>query len=150
MFSEREIVHLRDVHDLVQFGLRALVAVGAYLALFAAAGARWWRGAYGVRLARHVRGGALLALAVLFGLAASVAVAFDQLFVLFHVVSFPNDFWLLDPSRHYLINLFSQQFFLDTTLLVAGMTTAEALALLAATSAYLWWRAKGGPADRPR
>ncbi len=148
LFSEREIVHLRDIHDLVQFGLRALAALAGYFVVFAALGSRWWRGRYWPTLAWHVRLGALLTLGVLVALGLLAVFAFQQLFLVFHLVSFPNDFWLLDPQQHYLINLFSQRFALDTTLWVVGMTAGEALLLALAASSVVWWRADRGAADR--
>ena len=38
---------------------------------------------------------------------------FDRLFLQFHLLSFSNDLWLLDPSRDYLIMLFPQGFWYD-------------------------------------
>ncbi len=128
MLDERETVHLWDVHYLLQFGVRAWAAAVSVLLLAVFWGARLWpsfrRGLGGALLA-----GASLTLALLALVAVVSLVAFDQLFILFHEISFRNDFWLLDPTRHYLINLFDQQFFMDTTLLAALMTAAEALLL---------------------
>jgi integral membrane protein (TIGR01906 family) len=144
MFSERELVHMRDVHDLVSRGLVIAGLVGAYFVAFAVLGRRWWQGHYAVSLSRYVRRGAILTLALLLGVAGLTVVAFDQLFWVFHVVSFPNDYWLMDPRQHYLINLFSQQFFLDTTLVVAGMTAVEAVVLLAVATGVIWWGTHNG------
>jgi integral membrane protein (TIGR01906 family) len=138
MFTERELVHMQDVHDLVARGLVAAAALLGYFILFAAAGRAWWRKRFVSTLAKHVQWGAGLTLAVLLLVAGLTLVNFDDLFWAFHVVSFPNDFWLLDPSQHYLINLFSQDFFLLTTLMVAGMTALQALVLLAVASAVKW------------
>mgnify|MGYP005850811163 CR=1 FL=1 len=148
LFTEREIVHLQDVHHLVQFGVRSLAAIGFYILAFAAAGLSWWRGRYWRTLAGHVRLGAVLTLGLLVALAMASLLAFDRLFWLFHQVSFPNDFWLLDPTKHYLINLFSQQFALDTVLLVALAAAVEALLLTVIASLVIRWSAGYGPAGR--
>ncbi len=148
LFSEREVVHLHDIHNLVQFGLRVLAVLAGYFVVFAGVGVRWWRGHYVQGLAWHVRLGALLTLGILVVLGLLAVFAFEQLFLVFHVVSFPNDFWLLDPQQHYLINMFSQRFALDTTLLVVGRTAGEALLLALAAGSVVWWRTNRGAADR--
>lgn len=148
LFSEREIVHLRDIYDLVQFGLRALAGIGLFLVAFTLAGIAWWRGCYWRTLAGHARAGAVLTLGLLALLAAGSLLAFDRLFWLFHEISFRNDFWLLDPNQHYLINLFSQQFALDTVLLVAVATAVEALSLAVVASLVIRWSTGNGPAGR--
>ena len=38
---------------------------------------------------------------------------FDDLFLNFHLISFNNDLWLLNPETDNLIKLFPQQFFYD-------------------------------------
>lgn len=43
----------------------------------------------------------------------SGSIFFDQLFYLFHKISFANNFWLLDPDTDFLVVIFSQQIFLD-------------------------------------
>jgi len=62
-----------------------------------------------------------LALGTLFG--------FEQLFVLFHLLSFTNEFWILDPRKDYLIMLFPGGFFYDVALLSFGAVIAESLIL---------------------
>ncbi|MHB1006987.1 MAG: lipoprotein intramolecular transacylase Lit [Chloroflexota bacterium] len=150
LFVEREIVHLRDVYNLVHFGLNALAAIFGYFVLFALAGMAWWRGRYWRSLAGYVLRGALLTLGVLVVVAFGVLFAFDQLFWMFHVVSFPNDFWILDPRQSYLLNLFAQNFFEDTTLGVAIATAVEAVTLALVSGVVIWWRANHGPAAREK
>ena len=56
-------------------------------------------------------------------------VAFDQLFLLFHQVSFANDFWQLDPRRDFLVMMFPEGFWLDATFFVAYLTIGGAAVL---------------------
>ena len=83
-------------------------------------------------------GGLTVGLLVLFGLVASVG--FDALFLLFHRVSFANDFWQLDPRTDYLVLLFPQGFWFDATMWVALRALAGGLILAVAGSSYLFWR----------
>ena len=127
LFSDREVAHMRDVHGLVQGFFRwqaaTLVAVGVYVAGGFALRGRAFAGELGWAL---FWGGALtLGLFVVF--AAGVTVGFSRLFLLFHLVGFSNQLWVLDPSRDYLVMLFPAGFWFD-----AALAVAVATALLAA------------------
>jgi integral membrane protein (TIGR01906 family) len=52
---------------------------------------------------------------------------FERLFILFHLVSFTNEYWILDPARDYLIRLFPGGFFYDAALFGFGAIMLEAL-----------------------
>jgi integral membrane protein (TIGR01906 family) len=54
---------------------------------------------------------------------------FNQLFWQFHVISFANEFWLLDPTTDYLKMLFPQGFFYDTVLFCTLGTAGLAIVL---------------------
>ena len=62
---------------------------------------------------------------------------FDRLFRQFHVLSFANDFWMLDPSRDYLIMLFPGGFWFDVTLFVTLCTALGAVVLGGVGVVYL-------------
>ena len=54
---------------------------------------------------------------------------FNWLFTQFHLLSFSNDFWLLDPATDYLIMLFPEGFWYDTFLFCALAIAAGAVIL---------------------
>ena len=56
---------------------------------------------------------------------------FEDVFYAFHVVSFSNDLWQLDPNRDYLIAMFPENFFYDATMWVAGLPVAQSVLLVA-------------------
>jgi len=62
---------------------------------------------------------------------------FDRLFLQFHVISFSNELWVLDPARDYLIMLFPQGFWYDATLFCTLGTAAGAILLGLAGGGYL-------------
>jgi len=137
LFTPREVIHMRDVKGLVGGIVRvqqvAIIVVAAYVVLrLAIEGRRGWRG-----LARLTRASMLgtLAVAVAFGISAFVG--FDDLFTRFHEISFSNDLWQLDPSRDHLVQMFPQDFWLVSTVLLAGMTVVEVLTLLALSWGFL-------------
>ncbi len=71
-----------------------------------------------------MKGGWLTFSLVLF-VAVLALVGFDRLFLYFHLVSFSNDLWILDPRRDYLIAMFPQGFFFDCTAVIAVLTLLE-------------------------
>ncbi len=148
LFNTREVLHMKDVKGLVQGVYTVQLLTGLYIAAFVAAGlALAWR-SFPVQLARYVAyGGALtVGLVALAGVASLVG--FEDVFYAFHVVSFTNDLWQLDPSRDYLIAMFPQNFFLDATMWIVGLTIAQA-AVLASPEALLRWRPRRLAAERP-
>ncbi len=78
---------------------------------------RYWPGA--------LVGGGSLTLALMLALGLWALVDFGQLLLQFHLLSFANEFWQLDPTHDYLIMLFPEGFFYDATLICAGATPPE-------------------------
>ena len=137
LFNYREVIHMADVKDLIWL----VYGAGALSLLFIAGVAAFGFGTIGRAFVKAFcrrilwGAGATLGLAALVGLISLVA--FDQLFLLFHQVSFANDFWQLDPRRDYLVMMFPQGFWLDATFFVAYLTVGGAALLGVAAGAYL-------------
>lgn len=144
LFNEKEIHHMYDVKRLLWGVYGAFAVSAACLAGLTAAGFALQRGAYARTLARRALwgGGLTVGLLVAFGLLS--VVAFDALFLLFHKVSFANDFWQLDPRTDYLVLLFPQGFWFDATMWAAVRALAGGALLAAAGGGYLAWRRSGG------
>jgi len=83
---------------------------------------RYWR-----QLAWGVVGGGSITLALVLALGLGTLLGFDQLFLQFHLISFTNPFWQLDPTRDYLIMFFPQGFWYDATLFCALATAFGAV-----------------------
>ena len=146
LYSERETSHLHDVKNLFHTVFRAQEASLAFALVYVVGLFVWADKASPRMLARAVLGASLITLALLAAAAVGVLVGFDALWTRFHLLAFTNDLWKLDPDTDHLIQMFPEDFWLDATLLVAGLTAVEALALLAASTAYLrlrlrWWMA---------
>jgi len=146
LYNERETSHLHDVKNLFRTVFRAQEASLAF-ALVYVVGLFVWASEASLRfLARTVLASSLFTLALLGLVAIGSLVGFNDLWTRFHMLAFTNDLWKLDPNTDHLIQMFPEDFWLDATLLVAGLTAVEALALLAASAAYLrlplrWWMA---------
>ena len=137
VFNEREVAHLRDVKALFRLGYRVLAGTFAYALAFAAAALFWWRD--GRRLGWGLLGGGALTLILMLALGLLVLFDFEGFFLQFHLLSFANDFWLLDPSRDYLIMLFPEGFWYDVTVYCAIATATGAVVL----GGIGWWLKKG-------
>ena len=144
LYNDREVAHMRDVKGLVRGVYLVHLLAGAYLASFAVVGLAIGRRRFLPLLGRSAGlGGALtVALVLLVGLASLAG--FDRLFLAFHLVSFSNDLWQLDPSRDYLIAMFPQGFFSDATMWIALSTIGEAL-VLALVPLAVWRRPSLSP-----
>ena len=127
LFSDREVLHMKDVKTLVEWVYR--VQILSLISLIAAILAGFF-----TNNPRHLMlslrmigfsGGFTLVLFVL--VAMGVAISFDKLFLLFHLISFRNDLWMLDPTQDYLIAMFPQGFFFTATILIASLTLLEAI-----------------------
>lgn len=129
LFNNREILHMKDVKGLVQGVYTVQALTGLYLAAFVIAGlALDWR-AFPGRLVRYLEYGGFLTIGLVVFAGAASVVGFEQVFYAFHVISFTNDLWQLDPSRDYLIAIFPEGFFFDATMWIAGLTIAQAVIL---------------------
>ena len=74
---------------------------------------------------------AVLTLVLPILLGASCAIAWDQIFVLFHKISFGNDLWLFDPAVDPVINVLPDQFFLHEALAIFGLVITGGVICLA-------------------
>lgn len=128
LFNQREIDHMRDVKQLfilargaqLAAGMICLVVMG--LLLVAAGMLGRWAVASGL-----VWGGGIT-LGLLTAAVAGVLLDFNSLFVRFHLLSFSNDLWQLDPRTDYLVIMFPLGFWMEATLLVVALTALGAVA----------------------
>jgi integral membrane protein (TIGR01906 family) len=81
------------------------------------------------RLAKGLLFGGGLTLFLMAALGIMIAVNFNWFFVEFHLLSFSNDFWQLNPATDYLLMMFPDGFWFDTTLFIALGTGGMALIL---------------------
>ena len=133
LFNEREVQHLKDVKALFQLVYKVLVGTGIYTLLFLGISLFWWRDKR--RLGWGLLGGVGLTLVFMAAVGIMVALDFDRFFLQFHLFSFANDLWQLNPATDYLLMLFPQGFWLDATLFCAGGTAAMAIIL----GGVGWW-----------
>lgn len=126
LFNERELVHLEDVRSLIQ--LDYWVQRGALLLLIICVLVLFFGFKAGWRIV--VKGlfrGSLVTVGLMTVLALWALFGFERFFLLFHLVSFSNEYWMLDPAKDYLIRLFPEGFFYDAAMFGFGAIVLEAL-----------------------
>jgi integral membrane protein (TIGR01906 family) len=138
LFNQREVIHLEDVKGLIWLAYWVLLGTLIYVLGYAGVTLFWRKHIYRRRLAWGLVGGGSVTLALMLALGLGTLAGFDQLFLQFHLISFANMFWQLDPTRDYLIMLFPQGFWYDTTLFCASATAFGAVILGGVAGAYLW------------
>ena len=72
-------------------------------------------------------------------IAAIVASDFSKYFVVFHLIFFDNDLWILNPATDMLINIVPEPFFMDTALRIA-ITFGGMVIIFFAVCFLLWKR----------
>jgi integral membrane protein (TIGR01906 family) len=139
LYNQREVLHMRDVKDLMQLTFRAHEIAFVFLVGYAVVVFLWARERALRQLAVQavVAGGATV---VLLGAAAvAVTLGFDRLFEQFHLLSFSNDLWRLNPATDRLIQMFPQGFWFDVTLGVGVLTAIEGGLVAMLGLGYLVW-----------
>lgn len=129
LYNNKELVHLEDVRKIIDtfrvllvISVMVLLGTGFLLYIKKNAG----------NLIKGLRNGAIITLGFTGLLVAWTLVDFDSLFYLFHIVSFSNDLWLLDPTKDYLIMMFPQGFFNDAAIFIVGTIIIESIVMLIA------------------
>lgn len=131
LFNEREVIHLKDVKGLVWLDYKILRGTLLYVLIYG-----------GVSLFRRSRrqlarsaligSGITLFLMAAFGLFALLD--FDRLLLLFHNISFSNDFWQLGWGKDYLLVFFPG---FEATIFVILATVVMAVILGGVGGGYL-------------
>lgn len=129
LYGQRELDHLVDVKKLFQQGMAArttalllVILAGAYLLLHRQSGLRL--------AAKGTLGAAGLVLLLISLTLVLLSIDFNRWFTLFHLISFSNDLWQLDPSRENLIRIFPEPFFFAAARTALIRTAITFLALL--------------------
>lgn len=139
-FSQRERLHLEDVHSLFQLAGSLAGATGIVMAVSLLVAITRLAPFDLPSFVRAVRRGAAATLIILATSATAALLDFRALFLQFHIMSFSNDLWQLDPAQHNLIRIFPFNFFLAAA--VCAAVLAGAIAALFFCVATWWLRSK--------
>ncbi|MCK9485219.1 MAG: TIGR01906 family membrane protein [Dehalococcoidia bacterium] len=137
LFNQREILHMRDVRDLFRLSFRVQEFAMVYIVAYVAAVYLWSRERSLRRLAREAITAGAATVGVLGMAAVAVMLGFDTLFEQFHILSFSNDFWQLNPATDRLVQMFPMNFWFDVTLAVGVFTVLQGGLVALAGLSYL-------------
>ena len=139
VFNLREVRHMADVKTLFSGTFVVFEASGALLGVLIVGGLLVFRrrALFPIAWLLAVGGAVTVGLVLLIGVVAIIS--FGPLFTTFHVLSFSNDLWQLDPVNSYLVRMFPQGFWQDMTLLIGLASVLEALVLVGAMVLVLRW-----------
>ena len=137
LFNEREVAHLKDVKGLIWLDYWLLLGTLVYVLGYAGLSLFWRRKRYWRQLAWAVVGGSSVTLALMLALGIGSLLNFDQLFLQFHLLSFANELWMLDPTRDYLLMLFPRGFWYDAAIFCVLATAGLAIVLGGVSGLFL-------------
>ena len=130
LFNEKEIIHMIDVKILLKNLQLTTVLMWFYIALCTLVyyvlnnknkiyNFRNFIKSY-IKFSFTITGIILVALLI----------GFRWIFYLFHIISFDNDLWILDPRKDYLIKIFEEIFFMEAAILIGILTLSSSLIFL--------------------
>lgn len=137
LFNPKETAHLRDVKNLFKVVFR-VQELSLIYALVYVVGVFVWAHEGTLRtLAGQTMTAALITLGVIVGLGVFAFSGFEQAFEQFHLISFDNEFWKLNPRTDHLIQMFPEDFWFDASMFAGIMTLLESALLVVGCLLYL-------------
>ena len=127
LYNNREILHMKDVKGLLNMVKYVQIVSFLILTGYSVVALFLYSDRKVFKLLKDLSSGAIFSLMVIFLIGVLSVFGFDKLFLYFHLISFTNDLWLLDPRYDYLIMMFPQGFFFDSTMLIAIFTILECI-----------------------
>jgi len=148
LFNQREILHMADVRDLFWLVYRIHEFALVYVVAYVAAVYLWSRERSMRQLAREGITAGIATVGLLSVAAVGVMLGFDAIFEQFHILSFSNDFWQLDPRTDRLVQMFPMGFWFDVTLAVGVLSVIQGGAVALAGLGYIIWLDRRAEARR--
>jgi integral membrane protein (TIGR01906 family) len=127
LFNEREVSHMVDVKALFRLAYKFLLGTVIYALVFLGLSLFLWKDERLLGVGLLWGSGFSVMLMIMLGVLATID--FNWLFTQFHLLSFTNDLWLLDPATDYLIMLFPEGFWLDAVIVIFALIVILALAI---------------------
>ena len=130
LFNEKEVLHMVDVKKLIRlvyiFQSISLVFIVVYLVL----GFYLLKVNLFVLFNRLLFRSSIIIISIIILIGFISFIGFEKAFLIFHEISFTNDLWMLDPRKDYLVAIFPQGFFYETTMLIGFLTLIESIFIL--------------------
>ncbi|UCE98209.1 MAG: TIGR01906 family membrane protein [Dehalococcoidia bacterium] len=139
LFNQKEVAHLKDVKGLIWVDYWVLVGTSTFALVYIVVVLYLRLDEYRRQLASALIKGSGLTVIFMLLLGLVVLLDFDSFFLQFHLISFTNELWQLDPTKDYLIMLFPQGFWYDATLFCALLTVGLAFLITGLVIVYLFF-----------
>ena len=133
LFNEREVGHMVDVKALFRLAYKFLLGTVIYALVLVVLAIWVWKDKK--LLGVGFMWGAGLSVLLIIVLGVTALFDFNWLFTQFHLLSFTNDLWLLNPATDYLIMLFPEGFWFDAVIVIFGL-----MVILALAAGFTGWR----------
>ncbi len=129
LFKEKEINHMRDVRELVRldYKIMAITFVIDLIIVLLFIIKKQYR-----HLSQGLIGSGIFTFAFVAIIGIVMLIDFDDLFILFHYISFDNMDWLLDPTTDYLVMMYPDGFWFMALGAVIVLLFFEVAAVMAA------------------
>ena len=129
LFDQDEVAHMADVKQL--FGRTYLVQTLSTVVLVVVGLSTFFNlGSAALKhVASWVERGALIASSVIIIIGSASLVAFNQVFLLFHFIGFPQGNFTFNSQTAYLVRVFPNGFWEDITFAIGALTLIEAALL---------------------
>ena len=131
LFGVDEASHMSDVKQLFRKTYRVQAVSALFLLIVAAAAVALHRRRSWTLLAMWLRRGAVISAVAIVVIGLASLVAFDQVFLLFHYLGFPEGNFTFNTTTDYLVRVFPIGFWADLTVLIGIMTILQAALLYA-------------------
>ena len=128
LFDGDEASHMADVKQLFRKTYGVQWASGIFLLIITGVAVLTFRRRSVEVLASWLRRGAIITAASILAIGIASVVAFDQVFLLFHQIGFPQGNFQFSSQTDYLVLVFPNGFWEDITLVIGVMTLVEAAA----------------------
>lgn len=115
-FSAKEITHLKDVAEIFKF-IRIICLISLVITILLSA--------YFIKKRKRIEKFFLIGILSILIFGIVVLLTFEKSFILFHIISFDNDLWLLNPETDLLINIFQEDFFVHSFIKVILFSIIE-------------------------
>ena len=114
IFNNKEVLHMKDVKEIISniflFGKISCIAFVLLTSFIIYK--------YKIYLYSVFKYSTIIFIVLIFLFSILTLVSFNQIFIIFHEISFRNDLWLLNINEDYLLMMYPESFFRDVAILL--------------------------------
>ncbi len=114
IYSSKEILHMQDVKSLINFIFNFGRICSIIFCIFSFVLFYY----FSVQLVSIFKYSLYLFSCLLIFLGLGFIFLFNQIFLIFHQISFTNDLWILNPETDFLLMMFPESFFRDVAIMI--------------------------------